>query len=393
MKVVSENKKSALISQNITPPGAITEVYTTKERSTMNSTLSNNPAVVIGIDLAKTHCDVVGYDKNQKIVLKLPRISKEKLLERLANMPRASVLMEACGGSHCFVRKVKALGHDGRLLNPGDVKRIRCGHQKNNMLDAAYIAWAWYIPGISYVAPKTQAQQDLQSLQRIYQGYMKSRIEFGNRIHALLLEYGLSSPQTSRFIAEQLPEFIETHTKDLTPLAGEALLMLRDSWLEASEWEKKAGQKYDELVRANEDSKRLMTIPGIGPKCAGALLTHCGEASRFRDSRQFAASLGLVPRQNSTGDRDTLGHITKRGPKHPRSMLVQGASALMIMADRLEGTLGEWVRKIKASGKKYGVKVCAIAAKLARIAWRILCEKGMEYRPQPIKAGRSRAAA
>ncbi|MCG5031528.1 hypothetical protein MAF45_08745 [Mesosutterella sp. OilRF-GAM-744-9] len=98
---------------------------------------------------------------------------------------------------HCFVRKVKAPGHDGRLLNPGDVKRIRGGHQKNNMLDAACIAWAWYIPGITFVAAETQAQQDLQVQQRIYQGYVKIRIEPGNRIHALLLEYGLHSPQKS----------------------------------------------------------------------------------------------------------------------------------------------------------------------------------------------------
>lgn len=348
----------------------------------MNSTFSSNPAVVIGIDLAKSHCDVVGYDKDRKMVLKRPRISHRKLLEMLSNMPRAVVLMEACGGSHCFVRKVKALGHDGRLLNPGDVKRIRGGHQKNNMLDAAYIAWAWYIPGITFVAAKTQAQQDLQVLQRIYQGYVKIRIELGNRIHALLLEYGLHSPQKAAFIAEKLPAFIEEHPDELSPLAREAVLELRDSWLRALEREWQAGQRYDRLVKENDDAKRLMTIPGIGVKSAGALLVHCGEASRFRDSRQFAASLGLVPRQNSTGDRDTLGHITKRGPKHPRSMLVQGAAALMIRADRLEGALGDWVRKIKASGKKYGVKVCAIAAKLARIAWRILREKDAAYRPQ-----------
>ena len=348
----------------------------------MNSTFSSNPAVVIGIDLAKSHCDVVGYDKDQKMVLKRPRISHRKLLEMLSNMPRAVVLMEACGGSHCFVRKVKALGHDGRLLNPGDVKRIRGGHQKNNMLDAAYIAWAWYIPGITFVAAKTQAQQDLQVLQRIYQGYVKIRIELGNRIHALLLEYGLHSPKKSSFIAEQLPAFIEEHPDELSPLTREAVLELRGSWLRALKRERQAGQRYDGLVKENDDAKRLMTIPGIGVKSAGALLVHCGEASRFRDSRQFAASLGLVPRQNSTGDRDTLGHITKRGPRHPRSMLVQGAAALLIQADRLEGALGDWVRKIKASGKRYGVKVCAIAAKLARIAWRILREKGAAYRPQ-----------
>lgn len=250
------------------------------------------------------------------------------------------------------------------------------------MLDAAYIAWAWYIPGITFVAAKTQAQQDLQVLQRIYQGYVKIRIELGNRIHVLLLEYGLHSPKKSSFIAEQLPAFIEEHPDELSPLTREAVLELRDSWLRALKRERQAGQRYDGLVKENDDAKRLMTIPGIGVKSAGALLVHCGEASRFRDSRQFAASLGLVPRQNSTGDRDTLGHITKRGPRHPRSMLVQGAAALLIQADRLEGALGDWVRKIKASGKRYGVKVCAIAAKLARIAWRILREKGAAYRPQ-----------
>ena len=110
MKPALENKRSALISQKITPPGVITELSQKEERSTMNSTFSGNPAVVIGIDLAKSHCDVVGYDKDRKMVLQRPRISHRKLLEMLSNMPRAVVLMEACGGSHCFVRKVKALG-------------------------------------------------------------------------------------------------------------------------------------------------------------------------------------------------------------------------------------------------------------------------------------------
>lgn len=351
----------------------------------MDSINSNNPVAVIGIDLAKSHCDLVGYDNDQKMVLKRAHMTYKKLFEMLVNMPPAVVLMEACGGSHHIVRRVKSLGHDGRLLNPGDVKNIRGGHQKNNMLDATYIARAYFIPGITYVTPKTQDQQDLQALQRIYEGFQKIRIELGNRIYALLLENGVPSPKTGAFIASKLPSFVEEHSEDLSPLVREMVQELRDSWIAACGREQKAGQRYDEQVKACEDAARLMSIPGIGVKSAGALLTHCGDPGRFKDSREFAASIGLVPRQNSTGNKDTLGHITKRGPKHLRSVLVQAASVLMMHSDRLAGAFGAWVRKISASGKKFGVKTCAIAAKLARIAWRILADK-TEYRPQGIQA-------
>ena len=158
------------------------------------------------------------------------------------------------------------------------------------------------------------------------------------------------------------------------------MLRMLQNWKHAKKEEEEAKARIEMTANQDDDARRLMTIPGIGPMNANLMKAHIGDPHRFRDSRQAAASIGFVPRQYSTGGRDTLLHISKRGPSALRSCLVQGASSFYIMAERLKGNPGTWVRKIKSSGKKYGVIICAIAAKLARICWRILLDK-TDYSP------------
>lgn len=287
---------------------------------------------------------------------------------------------------------MRALGHDGQLVNPADVRSIRGNKQKNNLLDCTYIAQAHYIPNIKYVEPKTLEQQELQAMERMHEGDIQSRIEVGNRLHAALLEFGhpieKSVSKTEVFFTNELLGYLDGEWQDLSPRAREVIIDLRSRWLQAKAREKESGKKLEAWIKSMPSAKRLMTIPGIGPKIAGAFIVHCGDASRFKNSRQCAASIGLVPSQYSTGDKNTLGHITKRGPKRLRSLLVEGATTLMTHAASQKGELGEWLRKIKATGKKYGVKICAIANKLARIAWRILKDVDAIYQavPQKVKA-------
>ena len=356
----------------------------------MHSTQATKKTVVIGIDLAKTHCDAVGYGEDRQITFKMRNASYAKLFEKLADMPSASVLMEACAGSHYIIRKVIALGHDGKLVNPADVRSIRGNKQKNNLLDCTYIAQAYYLLDTKYVAPKTLEQQELQAMERMYEGDVQARVELGNRLHATLLEFGhpveKSVRKTEVFFMSELLSYLDGEWRDLSPRAKEIIIALRSRWLQAKAREKESKERLEAWIKSLPSAKRLMTIPGIGPKIAGAFIVHCGDATRFKNSRQCAASIGLVPSQYSTGSKDTLGHITKRGPKGLRSLLVEGAAALMIHADSQKGKLGEWIRKIKATGKKYGVKVCALANKLARIAWRILRDEDAVYQPVPQKA-------
>lgn len=352
----------------------------------MNRTATYDPklVVVIGIDLAKDHCDVVGYNERKKRVMTLTNIPYEELFNRLAQMPPALVLMEACKNGSYVATRLCLLGHDARQVPPDLVKAHRAGRHKNDIRDAEYIAQLSYLPDTPYIAPKSPHQMDLRLLRNRYKSLQKVRIQIGNQIHAVLEVRGIPAKRSSVFYEKKLMPHIEAHKENLTPIAVEHLEALHLDYLALRDKEAAARQEIEKFARTDEDAKHLMTIPGIASQTAIALIAHAGDAARFKNSRQFAASIGLVPRQFSTGGVSKLLGITKRGPKDLRFCLVQGAGTILRFADKLKGELGQWVRKMKQSGKKYGVIVCAIAAKLARIAWRILRDK-TTYRPAGLQ--------
>lgn len=335
---------------------------------------------VVGIDLAKDHCDAVGFNERRAPVFEWPRISYPELMNRLAQLPPAAVLMEACNGAHDKARRIADLGHDARLVNAADVKAVRNTRHKNDRRDARYIATLFFLPDIKYVQVKTSVQQDRQLLIREYKGYQRIRIELGNRIHSALEQYGIPTRQGMQRLACHLTEYLDERAEKITPILRETVLRLFESWKRALADEEAAKRRLEVQAARDADAKRLMTIPGIGAIIALYMQAHIGNPHRFKNSRQAAASIGLVPRQYSTGGRDTLLHISKRGPTALRSALIQGAGSVYIWSEKLKGALGEWVCKLKDSRKRYGVIICAIASKLARICWRILRDRTV-YQP------------
>lgn len=207
------------------------------------------------------------------------------------------------------------------------------------------------------------------------------RIQVGNQIHAGLEEFGCPVRKSSKFIKTRMVAHLEKHAELIPEDVMASFKRRREIWLNLLQQEEEAHRRMEQVAATDANAKRIMTVPCVGPQTAVGLLVHIGvDIGRFKNSRQFAASLGLVPKQNSTGGNSRLNHITKCGPKRLRSNLVQCAQLVLMHADKWKGNFGDWVRKMRDSGKKHGVIVCAIAAKLARIIYRLMKDK-VDYTP------------
>ena len=342
-------------------------------------------AVAIGIDLAKDHCDVVAYNADNKICFTKANWAYPHLMEWLANAQPAVVLMESCKGCHVRARDIADLGHDTRLVKGADVKALRNVCQKNDIRDADYIARLLYVPGTKFVFVKNQRQQSLQFLQNEYKSIQELRIQVGNQIHAGLEEFGCPGPKSKKFIQSRMMAHLEKNAELIPDEVMSSFLRRREMWLNLFEQEEEAKKRMEEITKTDDDAQRIMTVPGVGAQTAVGMLVHIGgDIGRFKNSGQFAASIGLVPKQNSTGGNTTLNGITKCGPKRLRANLVQCGQVILMHADKLKGNFGDWVRKLRDSGKKRGVIVCAIAAKIARIVYRLMKDK-VDYTPVPSR--------
>lgn len=258
--------------------------------------------------------------------------------------------------------------------------------QKNDIRDADYIARLFYVPGTKYVFVKNQRQQSLQFLQNEYKSLQELRIRVGNQIHAGLEEFGCPGSKSKKFIQSRMMAHLEKNAELIPDEVMASFLRRRDMWLNLFEQEEQAKTRMEEIAMTDDDAKRIMTVPGVGAQTAVGMLVHIGgDIGRFKNSGQFAASIGLVPKQNSTGGNITLNGITKCGPKRLRANLVQCGQVILMYADKLKGNFGDWVRKLRDSGKKKrGVIACAIAAKIAKIIYRLMKDK-VDYTPVPSR--------
>jgi transposase len=325
---------------------------------------------VIGIDIGKNSFHVVGLDARGAIALR-QKWSRGQVETRLANMPPCLIGMEACVGAHHLSRKLKALGHDARLM-PAKYVRPYSKGQKNDFRDGEAIAEAVQRPTMKFVAIKTAEQLDLQALHRVRERLVSQRTGIINQIRAFLLERGVAVRQGLRFLRAGLPQILATRTDVLSPRMLHVIEALAGDWRRLDERIEGLSADIETLVQHDPACQRLMTVPGIGPIISSAMVAAIGRGEVFSKGRDFGAWLGLVPKQTSTGDRTILGRISKRGNRYLRVLFVQAAWVVLIRPKSWERYgLKPWIEAAKKRLHR-NVLAIALANKLARIAWSVL---------------------
>lgn len=334
-----------------------------------------NKITVLGIDLAKNVFQLHGVDYRGKTVLK-KKIPRSQLIHFMANLPPCLVGMEACGGANHWAREFKKLGHDVKLMSPQFVKPY-VKSNKNDASDAEAVCEAVSRPNMRFVPVKEVDQQDLQSIHRIRERLIKGRTALANEIRGLLSEYGLIIPQGISHITKKLPNILGDAENALTSLTRELFANLLKELREVDEKIKNYDEKIHAIHKAHPVCQNLSTIPGVGPLIATAILAAIGDPRAFKNGREFAAFLGLVPRQNSSGGKNILLGISKRGDVYLRKLLIHGARSTLRWLEPKNDRLSIWVKKI-VERRGTNRAAVALANKNARIIW-VLMTKGEDY--------------
>ena len=285
--------------------------------------------------------------------------------------------MEACGSAHHWARQLQRLGHEVRLISPQFVKPF-VKTNKHDVADAEAICEAVSRPTMRFVPIKNVEQQAMLSLHRAREGFIGDRTATANRIRGLMAEYGLIIPQGIGHVRSKVPELIEDATNELPGM----FRRLIDQLLNHLRWLDEQIEMIEREIHAwhrnNADSQRLEQVPGIGVLIATAMVATIGDAHNFKNGRELAAWIGLVPRQHSTGGKQTLLGISKRGDAYLRKQLIHGARALAYHAGR-KANPGHWLTKL-INRRNMNVAVVAQANKTARIVWAMLAH-GRDFRP------------
>lgn len=333
----------------------------------------------IGIDIGKNKFHVYGVNQEGKRVFR-QQFTRQKLYEFMANLKPCLVGMEACGGAHHLARMFKEMGHAVRLMAIQHVKPYMPAY-KNDFNDAAGICEAVGRPHMKFVSIKTVAQQDIMAIHKVRARLVAERTALANEIRGLLLEYGITIPQGISKIIPLVTELLDPETQEISPLLKQLLQRMVDEFKEKSQLIKECDKNLKALCETNSQVQSLMTVPGIGTIVATALVGKVGDVNVFKNGRQMAAWLGLVPSQHSTGGKVQLGRISKRGDRYLRALLVHGGrSVLAALKKRKEESLPPLLKWLKSVAERRGHNkgIVAFANKLARVSWAILAHGG-EY--------------
>jgi transposase len=323
----------------------------------------------IGIDLAKSIFQVHGVDERGKTVLR-KQLKRKDVVSFFANLEPCLIGVEACGSAHFWGRKLSELGHTVRLMAPQFVKPY-VKTNKSDRNDAEAICEAVGRANMRFVPVKTAEQQAVLALHRARQGFVKARTAQANQIRGLLAEFGIVIPQGIKHIAKHLPEIREDGENGLPGIMRQLLERLGDNLKQMDEQVGKLEQQIKLWHRDNEQSCKLEAIAGIGPITASAFVATVGDAKSFKNARQVAAWLGMVPRHEGTGGKVTLGPISKRGDVYLRTMLIHGARSVIAQFERKPDQADGWLKKLLARRNK-NIAAVALAARNARIAWALL---------------------
>ena len=330
----------------------------------------------VGVDLAKLVFQVHGVNRAEKVQQR-KQLRRSQVLGYFGKREPCLIGMEACGGAHYWARELSKLGHDVRLMAPQFVKPyVKSG--KNDANDAEAICEAVGRPTMRFVAIKTVEQQVIQAEHRIRSRLVKSRTALTNEIRGFLAEFGVIVAKSLGPLRRALPELLEDAENGL-PGDFRVLLMGLSEELRALDERIAAfDARIAQVAREDDRIKRLLEIEGIGPITASALVAAVGDATQFNSGRDMAACFGLTPRQHSSGGKNRLGRISKRGDKYIRMLLVHGARAALKAAQNKDDGRSRWVKNL-ADRRNKNIATVALANKNARIAWSIL-SRGESYR-------------
>jgi transposase len=329
--------------------------------------------LTIGLDIAKSVFQVHGVDRHGKTVMQR-KLRRAEVLKFFAKLESSLVGIEACHGSHFWARELTLLGHSVRLLPTQYVKPFLVGG-KNDANDAAAICAAVTRSGVHFVAVKSAEQQSLQSVHRMRQRLILERTAKSNQIRSMFAEEGVIFPVGLPQLRKGVVELVNNLDAHITPLLKRLGSMYLEQLKALQQWLDEIAAEIAAIFKNNEACQRLATVPGIGPVIATALVSSVGDPSQFRNGRQFAAWLGLTPMQRSSGGKTRLGGITKRGDTYLRTLLVQGARAVMHFVNRRDDRHSRWIRAVMQR-RHVSVAAIALANKTARIAWAILSGSG-----------------
>jgi transposase len=327
----------------------------------------------VGVDLSKRVYQVHAVDRAERVVL-AKAMAPQRFFEWCAHLPAGClVAMEACGGAHHVARRLRLLGVDARLVAGQFAAPYRMAGKtgKNDANDAAAICEAASRPHMRFVPIKSAEQQGQLAVHRLREGFKEERTALINRVRGLLAEFGLVFTQGPDALRGVLADVLEDASNELPGMARLALQRAHAHWIEIDAQIAWCDQRIAEHVRTDARATKAATLLGVGPITASAIAASVGELEQFANARQFGAWLGLVPSQNSTGGKASLGRITKRGDAYLRMLLVQGARSAVMSAGKRSDRISQWLVQLK-DRVGWQKAVVALANKNARILWTVL---------------------
>ena len=335
---------------------------------------------VISIDISKSVFQLHGEGAGREFLLK-KRLQRGQMKDFFVNRKPCTIVMEACGGSHYWARELEGYGHKVKLLPGERVKSYVVGN-KNDVIDAAAISEAYHSPRVQFAGVNSIEQQDLQMKHRIRARLVRNRTSIVNECHGFLLEYGVIIPLSVKNIVRNVISALEEAGDKVSAEGRRIFSLLCQEVQEVEGRIQGIDEELKQLAQSNDRARRLCTIPGVGPIIATAVIAAVGDPHLFKNGRQFAAWLGLVPGQDSTGGRTRLGRITKRGDRYIRSLLVQGAQSCAMSLRRYKEeplpARAAWIKGL-ISRRGWAKAVVATANKNARIVWAILSSEDAVY--------------
>jgi len=338
----------------------------------------------VGVDLAKSVIQVYAVDAAGKLLTNR-QLSRDKFLTWCAQLPVGCVVaMEGCGGAHHWARKLITLGLNAKIIAAHLVApyRLQGKGGKNDANDAAAVCEAASRPNMHFVPVKTTVQQGLLCVHRLREGLKEERTACVNRIRGMLTEFGLVVSKSPEKLREKLTDMLEDASNDLSGVARLVIEEAYSHWKEIEERIKWCDQRISAHVKDDAQAKAAKELMGVGPVTASAVVATVGDFNQFKNGAQLGAWLGLTPRQNSSGGKNSLGGITKRGDMYLRMLLIQGAKSAVMTAHKRDDPISKWLHQLreKSGWQKAAV---AMANKNARILWAMMT-KGCRFDAQHV---------